>query len=182
MWDTWVIADTHWCHTNIVSHCNRPEQHNDLMFENWEKNVKPTDEVLHLGDLVWWKPEIPGMSRNDIYRRIRALPGRKRLIKGNNDKKTRVFYERLGFEVIKPFTWERIHFSHRPVMEFVPEWNVNVHGHTHQHTIQVSPLTELMSQRYYLNASVEQLRYTPVTVRWLLWTSDLWRYDRVELA
>lgn len=47
------IADSHFGHRNIVLYCGRPfkdafEMH-DVMVQNWNKTVKPTDDVFHFG-------------------------------------------------------------------------------------------------------------------------------------
>ncbi len=56
-----VTADHHFGHENIIGFCNRPFQtvyEMDMtLIENWNKIVKPTDTVIHLGDFTLgnWK-------------------------------------------------------------------------------------------------------------------------------
>lgn len=49
-------SDTHFYHTNIIKYCNRPfksmHEMNEVMMNNWNKIVKPTDTVCHLGESI----------------------------------------------------------------------------------------------------------------------------------
>ena len=57
------ISDTHFGHANMLQFTNydgtrmRPfdsiEELDELMIENWNKMVKPTDKIYHLGDVVY---------------------------------------------------------------------------------------------------------------------------------
>ncbi len=48
--ETWIVSDTHFFHINIGKYCNRPENWQDMIIENWNRLVSPDDDVLHLGD------------------------------------------------------------------------------------------------------------------------------------
>ena len=57
-----VISDCHFYHPNIIKYCNRPfldnsgnpdiETMNMVLFENWNKMVKPDDTIFYLGDFT----------------------------------------------------------------------------------------------------------------------------------
>lgn len=82
------ISDTHFGHANMLQFTNydgtrmRPfnsiEELDELMIENWNEMVKPTDKIYHLGDVVY-----RCKNRDQIMQR---LNGEKVLIKGNHDR------------------------------------------------------------------------------------------------
>ncbi len=55
--DIWIISDTHFFHENIGRYCNRPENWQDLIINNWNDLIAPDEQVLHLGDLCTWKED-----------------------------------------------------------------------------------------------------------------------------
>lgn len=55
---TWVISDTHWGHSKIISYANRPfpgvEAMDSFMIDRWNENVKSNlHTVYHLGDFCF---------------------------------------------------------------------------------------------------------------------------------
>lgn len=92
--DIFFISDTHFGHANMLNFRNydgtrmRPfdsiEELDELMIENWNKVVKPTDKVYHLGD-VFYKSGNP----DSIAQR---LNGDKVLILGNHDRRETKWY------------------------------------------------------------------------------------------
>ena len=135
MIETWITADTHFNHKNIIKYCNRPfetvEKMNEIMIENWNKCVRKDDIVFHLGDLGFGKQE-------NLKPIIDRLNGKKYLIQGNHDRLTKTQYKELGFEWIKYKSYMflsdvKILFTHRP-----PIWSQNIdsnllyiYGHVH---------------------------------------------------
>ena len=95
---TFFTGDTHWFHTNILRYCNRPfkdvGEMNETLIENWNRVVRPKDQVFHLGDFAFCSPD----KAANIARR---LHGKKYLILGNHDRKKTVEAIRPFFEWIK---------------------------------------------------------------------------------
>ncbi len=98
----WVIADTHFGHSNIVHKFKRADgsplrdfknvhEHDETIIRNWNERVRPEDHVYHLGDFAMARIHLATAQR---------LNGHKRLVRGNHDIfKTREYVE-AGFEEI----------------------------------------------------------------------------------
>lgn len=86
--DIYVISDTHFEHKNIIKYCKRPfkntRQMDETIVRRWNKTVKPRDTVYFLGDFVHGsrREKSPGYW-------LRRLNGRKKLIRGNHDRRIR---------------------------------------------------------------------------------------------
>jgi calcineurin-like phosphoesterase family protein len=167
--NTWIISDTHFGHKNIINFCNRPRNHEDVMFHNWASNVQYGDKILHLGDVAFG-------NRKEIYywaNMIKELPGEKYLIKGNHDHSSSIkVYKGVFEEIIDPFIQEfsdvKFYFSHYPDHSIVDEWDINIHGHIHNNSLQgqFSPVVDLT--KIYENVSVEVTRYAPIRLSSIL--------------
>lgn len=162
--DTWVITDTHFFHTNMIEICDRPMNCDKIMVENWMKLVQPEDTILHLGDIFMG----PG-AKEKAEELLPKLSGHKQMILGNHDRQTYLWYEKMGFEVIKQpdFHWEkngkRVRISHYP--ETIDKnWSINIHGHIHNNGY--APGTPY--ERDYRNISVEVVGYRPWRLRDIL--------------
>lgn len=79
----WFISDTHFGHANIIKYSNRPykdvDEMNSLMVQEWNKLVKPEDEVYHNGDFAF-------MQYEEFRKLTWRLNGRIYLQLGNHDK------------------------------------------------------------------------------------------------
>ena len=153
--DSWVTSDHHFGHRNIARYQGRPADHEELMVERWHALVAPDDVVLHLGDLLVF----PGASELACYADLlRALPGRKHLIIGSHDQRSRRWYADAGFEVVRsPLLWGGAVFTHEPYVGYHLPWVVNVHGHVHRNRSPAAP-----PGRRRFNACVEVTGYAPV--------------------
>lgn len=162
MRNIFIISDTHFGHKNFLNFLDengnriRPfssvEEVDELMVENWNKQVRDEDIIYHLGDVYF----------GDGHKHLPRLRGRKRLIAGNHDD---LKSEHLQKHFQKILLW-RMFPEFNCVMSHIPmhESNMykvqyNVHGHIHQ---QKSP-----GERY-INACVEWHNYTPKPIEELL--------------
>lgn len=80
----WFISDTHFGHKNIIKYSNRPyvsvEEMNESLIQNWNKCVKPTDDIYHLGDFAFLNQA--SLEENVLEN----LDGNIHLILGNHDQ------------------------------------------------------------------------------------------------
>ncbi|MEO0095997.1 MAG: phosphoesterase [candidate division WOR-3 bacterium] len=83
----YFTADTHFYHTNIIKYCKRPfkdvDEMNEKMIENWNRVVRPVDQVYIIGDFVFGHA---GRQCERIVEIIKRLKGNIFLIKGSHDK------------------------------------------------------------------------------------------------
>jgi len=164
----WVISDTHFSHSNILTfrddttrsfirEFDSVEHMNETMIENWNKVVKHGDKVYHLGDVFFGDKE----SFKSLWSR---LNGSKRLIVGNHDDIK--FLSSGGFfkkvQMWRQFSDMNIIMSHVPLHQNglfrsknMDKPMLNVHGHIHQNKSPDGP---------YHCVCVEHTNYTPVNL------------------
>lgn len=79
---TWITADLHFSHKNIIKYCNRPfkhaEQMNRKLINNFNAKVAKDDLVFFLGDMFLG-------NKTKSIEAIKQLHGYKILIRGNHD-------------------------------------------------------------------------------------------------
>ena len=164
MRNIFVISDTHFGHSNILTFTNYDgsmvrsfsscEEMDELMIENWNKTVSDQDIIYHLGDVYFGKG----------YNHLHRLKGRKRLIIGNHDN-PKSEYLINSFEKImmwRMFPEFNLLLTHVPVHEstlgerrFKNVPMTNIHGHNH---CNPSPAGN------YKCVCVEQTNYMPINI------------------
>lgn len=152
MSDIWLISDTHFGHSNILTFepYYRPfktiEDHDEQLIQNWNNVVKPGDKVFHLGDFCLASQSIKIAKR---------LNGNKYLIMGNHDKAPTQQYLSSGFhKLLGSVTLEKFILTHIPVSDKqFSRFKGNIHGHLH---------SKLLEDKRYFNVSVEQINLTPI--------------------
>lgn len=153
MRDIFVISDTHFGHANIIKYCSRPfssvEEMNEQLVDNWNKVVKTNDIVYHLGDVYF----------GENGKVLERLKGRKRLILGNHDVGKDKYLQNNFQKIVvwRMFPEFGLLLTHVPVHESALEIKQlhNVHGHIHE---------KVLKDHRYINVSVEQINYTPISV------------------
>lgn len=153
----YIIADTHFCHENIIRFCNRPfqdvHQMNEEMIKRWNNTVKKTDTVIHLGDFGFG-------TKATLTELCQRLQGRKILVKGNHDRYKDEDYRKMGFaEVYKyPILYKSwCLMSHEPLQLSETTPYFNFYGHVHNdEKYQDSKTTKCVS--------VERIDYTPYKI------------------
>lgn len=173
--NVFFISDTHFGHANMLTFINyddtrmRPfdsvEEVDELMIENWNKMVKPTDKVYHLGD-CFYKSSNPDQIMN-------RLNGQKVLCRGNHDRREAQWYLKYFKDVRSTFhidgNYLLGHFPIHPDSKgrFVRQ----LHGHIHAQTVmKVYPVVDLEGypelerepDPWYRNCCVEVNNYSPI--------------------
>lgn len=163
---TFVIADTHFGHANIIKYCNRPfsdvNEMGERMIKQWNTAVDVNDIVYHLGDFSMT------YSKDVVANIVQRLNGKIILIMGNHDTKPHQWYMDCGFvnTVRHPIIInDSVVLMHEPPKtEFIfPKFNY-VFGHVHD-----KPCDADNYDNCYC-VSVERINYTPVELCTLLRT------------
>lgn len=186
--ELWFISDTHFSHNNILTFTTRcgecttcvgtgkvrmrpfssVEEMDELMIENWNKHIRPSDKVWHLGDLTMHR------QLGQIAHILKRLNGHKRIILGNHDlAKTGEYYS--WFEKIASYRKiDGMMFSHIPIHPYsMGRSTANIHGHVHSNPGEFPPVLskkwlndgeETRTISPYVNISVEVINYTPVSL------------------
>jgi calcineurin-like phosphoesterase family protein len=85
-----------------------------------------------------------------------ALNGVKVLIKGNHDKFKASQYLQIFKDIRAYGILDKYLLSHIPIHpESLSRWSANIHGHLHGNKI---------NDPKYINVSVEQINYTPISL------------------
>ncbi|MEY8366998.1 metallophosphoesterase [Anaerovoracaceae bacterium 41-7] len=152
----WLIADTHFCHNNIIKYCNRPftsaDEMDKKMITNWNSAVKNKDRIFMLGDFCL-------AGRDRIVEVGNKLNGRKTLIMGNHDSASLKTYYEAGFEIVSrhPIIIEDfIILSHEPMFTPRKYPYFNIYGHVHND----ERFKDYTSTSFCVSA--ERLDYTPI--------------------
>lgn len=133
-----LVSDTHFGHSGVCKFMrndgvtklrpfDNPEEMDEFMVEAWNKKVRPTDKVYHLGDVVINRKALGIMRR---------LNGDKVLIRGNHDIFRDVEYREYFRELRAYHVMNGMILSHIPVhADSLGRFGVNIHGHTHANRV-----------------------------------------------
>lgn len=142
---TFFISDLHFGHKNLLkferTEFETIEDHDAFLIESINKFVKLTDTLYILGDI-------------GNVEKIRQLNGRKILIMGNHDTRSKLEYESFFAEVYDTPVYlnKRILLSHFPVP--VTGEILNIHGHLHG---------SYLASENHKNVSAALVRYIPLS-------------------
>ena len=157
MGKTFLIADTHFGHSNILTFKRNNgeflrvfptiEEHDEKLIENWNSVVSSHDKVYHLGDVGF-------KSFSKLSLILSRLNGTKILIKGNHDGFKLSQYQQHFKDVRGTHQLDKFLLSHIPIHpESLSRWKGNIHGHVHDNSLPDSR---------YINVSVENINYVPI--------------------
>lgn len=160
MKNTFVIADMHFGHKQIIEYENRPfasvEDMNQTIITNWNNVVSTQDKVFVLGDVSFLKKE-------ETKSIIEKLNGYKILVMGSHDKGQNCqWWLDVGFQEASEYPIlvnEFIVMSHEPPSYYnsaTPYFYLYGHVHSSEMYKTVTKKTACVS--------VERWDYTPVTI------------------
>jgi len=130
--DTWFTADTHFLHAGVIPACRRPfssiAEHDASLVEAWNATVRPADTVYHVGDFALG----PAEAAERIFRR---LHGRKCLVAGNHDKRSRKLPWAEQHDGIREISVEGRHLvlCHYPMRSWPRAFRGSLHLYGHVH-------------------------------------------------
>jgi calcineurin-like phosphoesterase family protein len=159
---TWVCADHHFGHPNIIKFLrddgsklrpfNTIEEHDETIIQNHNSLVKPEDRVYLLGDCCITRRSVHTLGR---------LNGRLVLVKGNHDIFKLKEYEPY-VDDIRAYVVQKSQDGHKVIMSHIPihadsldRWGCQIHGHTHYRSVD---------DPRYVCASLEHTNYFPIEV------------------
>ena len=152
---TFLIADTHFNHFNVIKYENRPwatvEEMDSAMIRLWNSVVRPEDRVYHLGDF--------SMNKKGLML-AQHLNGRKILIKGNHDTQKLHNYIPFFDDIRAMHQLGKFLLTHSPVHpDQKYRFDGNIHGHIHSKNVL---LPDGKIDPWYICVSVEHINYTPI--------------------
>lgn len=156
---TFLIADTHFGHRNIIGYENRPfadaADMDRRLIENWNAVVSPEDRVLVLGDFAL----APAARVREL---LETLHGHKTLVMGNHDRAhSPAWWQEAGFAFVSPYPIlfeDTLLLSHEPLYVNVNMPYVNVFGHVHG-----NPAYKDVSG-HHMCVSCERIGYAPIAL------------------
>ncbi len=154
----YILADVHYGHKNMEQFCGRPPGFEYKTNANIKHIVRPQDEIIFLGDVIF-------RNKDFLISMISDLPGRKILTKGNHDKHSDTWFYNAGFDfVCDRIVISKYVLSHFPVN--IEEGQINIHGHFHNVPAKKwEPyLVERLTDNHYL-CSLEIADYQPILLR-----------------
>ena len=152
----YLITDAHFSHKNIKEFCNRPDNYEQLIINNWRATVQPEDIIVDLGDTGF-------CSQQELKNIIENLPGTKILIRGNHDKNhSNNWFINAGYSLVcEKIQISRVILSHVPAILNEKEIElgiINIHGHFHN--VKRRRWEELYKKRLTDNHYLLALEYT----------------------
>ena len=159
-------SDTHYFHSNIIKYCNRPflseQEMNEKMVANWNDIVGDDDIAIHVGDLSAGLRD----RKNQLFELIKALKGKKILIRGNHDHLPDQWYIDAGFLKVFDFiNCSGLLLTHYPIHLFVqniddlstvgPVEHV-IHGHVHK--------VDVENFENHFNVAVDRNGFKPILI------------------
>lgn len=168
MGTTYLTADWHLGHENIIDYCSRPFSNADEMNEHIIRKVRDTVEPE---DTLWVLGDITGSPKpKDLRDQLARIPCLVRWIRGNHDPEPEtiddlVVYEgdyaeiKTGIKNDKGYEFS-IALFHYPVVR----WNGFYHGHFHAHGHVHDNMREQNQGKRRMDVGVDAQGFEPISV------------------
>lgn len=184
----WFTSDTHYCHSNVMTFCNRPwgdvSEMNEALTRNWNEVVGDDDVVFVLGDFYWKKDCWCVKKKFDQLRggHIFVLLGNHDSIDqfSKTDDRVEVISDTAmvfvsGVNKDKPSREYELMISHFPLATW-PHFRrgvPNLHGHIHSgprsnNELDVPGFDLILKKDLTYDVGVDNNNYYPVEVRDIL--------------
>lgn len=184
MSSVFLVSDTHFGHSGVCSFMrndgvtklrpfDNPDEMDEFMVEAWNKKVKPTDKVYHLGDVVINRKALKIMHR---------LNGDKVLIRGNHDIFRDNEYREYFRELRAYHVMSGMILSHIPLhTDSLGRFGTNIHGHTHANRVMKPRGFDVKTGEILYSNEVD-VRYHCVCVEQTDWAPILFEevIDRIK--
>lgn len=169
----WFIADTHFCHDNIIKYCSRPfkdvQEMNEKLIQNWNKLVQKDDDIIVAGDFIH------SGNLEVLKNLISRLNGRIWWVYGNHDYQNRLdrpvvkdmvhhTSDALDFEVVDDELEDgrlRFHITHYPC-ECWTRGAVHLFGHVHSGPLSTANETVIFKPMRY-DIGVDNNNFEPIS-------------------
>lgn len=156
-----LASDLHLSHSNIITFLDdegnriRPfnsiAEHDEILTQNWNRVVRPSDKVYVLGDVAFKNAHLEPLAR---------MNGTKVLIKGNHDELKPSQYLNYFKDIRACSILDKFILTHIPIHpDSLSRWKANIHGHLHQNVVK---LPDGSPDPRYINVSMEQISFTPI--------------------
>ena len=179
-----LVSDTHFGHSGVCRFMrndgvtklrpfDNPDEMDEFMVEAWNKKVKPTDKVYHLGDVVINRKALKIMHR---------LNGDKVLIRGNHDIFRDTDYREYFRELRSYHVMSGMILSHIPLhTASLGRFGTNIHGHTHANRVMKPRGFDVKTGEILYSNEVD-VRYHCVCVEQTDWAPILFEevIDRIK--
>jgi calcineurin-like phosphoesterase family protein len=160
MSNVFFISDLHFGHTRITDFAdgkwrtgNNWRENMDFISDNWIRTVrKKNDLVWVLGDVAF---------NQEGFDRLKELPGRKKMVRGNHDTffTTQQWLE--IFETVESLvSYKGYWLSHCPIHPVELRGKKNISGHIHHNSIR---LENSEYDERYINVCCESIGETPIS-------------------
>jgi len=158
MGKTFLIADLHFGHENIIRYENRPfaslDDMDSTIIKNWNQAVTENDTVIVAGDVSFYDKEKTTFIVNQLH-------GNKILVKGNHDNSSNQWWCDVGFNEVSSYP---IVYMEWFIIQHEPPTYINdampyffIYGHVHG-TKGIYPTVTKQTAC----VSAERWEYTPV--------------------
>lgn len=165
----YYISDTHFGHKNIINYEHRPfkcvEEMNETLIYNWNKKVKPEDDIYILGDFSSYS----ATNENNI-KILKRLNGKKHLVLGNHDSFARKpSFDKTLFESINDYreindNGRHVCLFHYPIAVYDRQHYGSYHCYGHVHSKMHLVPEQLRKSGRAFNVGVDVNNYEPVTL------------------
>lgn len=155
----YVISDSHFGHSKMEEWALRPHGFEEKIWAGISR--LPKDAILiHLGDVSMG-------ADYDVESRLRELPFKKWLIRGNHDQHSITWYVNHGWDacadlMVLDLFGGRLLLTHEPkrrINSTYGDYTKNVHGHLHGGKSRARP--DFYDENYHVEVCPEVIGYEP---------------------